>query len=302
MRVRKALKAVVKGIKRWLDEEDESPVPEIPFDNRYDWLRASFKKLIKDPLCSRRPAYVWGVLQGVALGKVLSLERVSVIEFGVAGGAGLLALERLADRVEEMMGIAIEVYGFDTAIGLPKSQDYRDCPNIWLDGQFPMEEELLARRLQRACLKLGLVKDTVPAFLQAGPAPVAFVPFDLDLYSSTRDALRLFDAEHGRLLPRVLCYFDDIIGLTYSDYNGERLAISEFNTAHAMRKLSPLYGLKYFAPHEQRDRAWPELFYFAHMFDHPLYKHPDEIHKPMFMDINGKVTGWQTNHILVSKT
>jgi hypothetical protein len=94
------------------------------------------------------------------------------------------------------------------------------------------------------------------------------------------------------LLPRVLCYFDDIFGLTYSDYNGERLAISEFNAAHVMRKLSPLYGLKYYVPPEVRDHAWPEQVYFMHMFDHPLYKHPDELRKPMLMDIEGNVTGY----------
>jgi hypothetical protein len=64
---------------------------EIPFDNRYDWLGASFQKLKNDPLCARKSAYIWGVLQGTALGKVLGLQQVSVIEFGVAGGSGLLS-------------------------------------------------------------------------------------------------------------------------------------------------------------------------------------------------------------------
>lgn len=273
------------------DKEKEVESQDIPFDNRYDWLKASFQKLNNNlPVTVRRPNFVWGVLQGAALGKVLGLERISVIEFGVAGGAGLIALEHTAERVEEMLQIGIDVYGFDTGCGLPKPQDYRDSPNIWMgEGQFPMDKEQLAKRLRRASLQLGLVKTTVPAFLSSAPAPVAFVSIDLDLYSSTRDALRLFTAEHDRLLPRVLCYFDDLMGLTYSDYNGERLAIAEFNTLHAMRKISPLYGLKYFVPPAYINNQWPELFYFLHIFDHPLYNEPDEVRKPLIMDVEGKV-------------
>jgi hypothetical protein len=281
-----------RPIKDWL-QESEATVTDVPFDNRYTWLGAALEKLMRDPLCAKRPNYLWGVLQGVALGKVLGMESVSIIEFGVAGGAGLLALERIAAHVEEMLKIGIEVYGFDTGTGLPKPQDYRDCPNIWLgEGQFPMDKKNLEKRLERAALKLGPIAETVPAFLRSSPAPVAFVSFDVDLYSSTRDALKLFEAEHSRLLPRVLCYFDDIIGLTYSDYNGERLAISEFNSSHAMRKLSPLYGLKFFVPMKHARSPWPELFYFLHIHDHPLYNEPDEVLKPTLMDIEHRVTGW----------
>ena len=103
-------------------------------------------------------------------------------------------MEHISARVEEMLGIGIDVHGFDVETGIPKTQDYRDCPNIWLDGQFPMDKKELEKRLRRAQLKLGLVKETVPAFLETSPAPVAFVSFDLDLYSSTTDALKLFEA------------------------------------------------------------------------------------------------------------
>ena len=277
----------------WLSEANEEPQAEIPFDNRYPWLGASFEKLMRDPLSAKKPAYIWGVLQGVALGKVLGMERVSVLEFGVAGGAGLLALERIAARVEEMIEIKIDVYGFDTGTGLPKPEDYRDCPNIWIgQGQFPMDQKELEKRLQKASLKLGAIAETVPEFLNSSPAPVAFVSVDVDLYSSTRDALKLFEADYDRLLPRVLCYFDDITGLTYSDFNGERLAISEFNTSHAMRKISPLYGLKFYVPPKYRDSLWVESMSFMHIHDHPLYNRPDEVLKPMVMDIDAKVTGW----------
>ena len=274
--------------------EPEEPPADLPFDNRYPWLGATFEKLMRDPAASKKPAYIWGVLQGVALGKVLGLKQVSVIEFGVAGGAGLLALEHIAATVEQLIDIRINVYGFDTGKGLPKPKDYRDCPNIWIgEGQFPMDQEKLRSRLQRASLKLGPVGEMLPDFLKSAPAPVAFVSVDVDLYSSTMEVFELFNADNDRLLPRVLCYFDDIIGLTYSDFNGERLAINEFNASHRNRKLSPLYGLKFFVPQKYRTWAWPELFYFMHIHDHPLYNEPDEALKPMFMDVESNVTGWQ---------
>ena len=252
------------------------------------WIGQSFRKLMQDLIARRRPAYVWGVLQGCALGKVLGYESVSVLEFGVAGGAGLVAMERVAEAAERLIGIRIEVHGFDTGAGLPKPMDYRDCPNLFLDGQFFMDEAALRRELHRAKLHLGRVDTTVPEFVRGTFAPVAFVSFDLDLYSSTRDALKLFEGEYDWVLPRVVCYFDDIIGYTFSDFNGERLAIHEFNDRWPLRKLSPIYGLKYFVPQEEQLARWSELMYMAHFFEHPLYNEPDELRKPMLISIDGK--------------
>ena len=48
-----------------------------------------------------------------------------MLEFGVAGGAGLLSLERIAELVEGLTGVEIEVHGFDTGTGLPAPKDYR---------------------------------------------------------------------------------------------------------------------------------------------------------------------------------
>ena len=106
------------------------------------------------------------------------------------------------------------------------------------------------------------------------------------------DAFKLYEAKEDLLLPRVLSRFDDILGLTYSDYSGERLAISEFNVDHSMRKISPLYGLRHCVPWQARDRPWTDSFYFLHIFNHSLYNRPDSLRKPMFIDINGKETGY----------
>ena len=65
----------------------------------------------------------------------------------------------------------------------------------------------------------------------------------MSLYSSTIKALKLFEADEKTLLPRIQCYFGSSTGHTYSDFNADRLAISEFNDAHQLRKISPCYGL-----------------------------------------------------------
>src|SRR5438132_1216474 len=175
----------------------------IAFDNTYSWLNHTFAELVKDARCRERPQYGWGVMQGAALAKILGVPKISVIEFGVAGGFGLLALESIAAAIEIITNVHIDVFGFDTGVGLPKPADFRDQPNMWFEGQLPMDRDRLISALSRARLYLGPVDETIPSFIASDPAPIAFVSFDLDLYSSTRDALTLFQADHSNLLPRV---------------------------------------------------------------------------------------------------
>jgi hypothetical protein len=109
----------------------------------------------------------------------------------------------------------------------------------------------------------------------------------LDLYTSTVAALQVLDAAHEQLLPRVFCYFDDITGYTFGDYNGGRLAIKEFNDAHDVRKLSPIYGLQYFVPAMKENPFWKDGFYLAHLFHHPLYAQRDGSIIPRLVDVKG---------------
>ena len=272
-RMEPALKSIAKTIlprntiaylKRMTRRESWPPVP---FDNTYEWLNYVFSELHKDGTFTHcPPQYAWGVMQGAALAKVLGLPRVSVIEFGVAGGRGLLALEKISEVIERKANIGIDVFGFDSGVGLPKARDFRDQPNMWLEGQFPMDRAKLESKLSRAKLCLGPVKETIPRFVAGNLAPVGFVSFDLDLYSSTRDALLLFKSDYASLLPRVVSYFDDIFGHTYNDCCGERAAITEFNSFDSAAKICPIYGLKYFVPRFARSDLWPDGMYFAHFF------------------------------------
>ncbi len=268
--VRAAVRKLVGGIRRIA----EDPSPHGPLDHwASPYTRNSlFVEVLEHPGCDHK--YAWGVVQAASLAKVLGIDHVSVIEFGVAEGHSLLCLERIGERVRSLTGVKVSVFGFDTGTGLPKPMDYRDMPNLWSEGSFPMDAAKLTKQLTHATLVLGPVGETVPKFINQDGPPIAFAAFDVDLYSSTRDALRIFEADHRRLLPRVHCVFDDILGYTFGDHVGERLAIADFNATHASAKISPIYGLDRYVPERYAGRMW-EKNYMAHMFGHPLYGQHD---------------------------
>lgn len=220
-----------------------------------------------------RPHYAYGVQQAAVLARRLGIPRISVIEFGVAGGAGLVELDRMARAATADTGVEIDLYGFDTGRGLPKPTDHRDLPYTWREGDFVMDRDALQSRLPRAELVLGDIWETVSGFLaERDPAPIGFVSIDVDYYSSTAAALRLFDGEHGHFLPRVFCYLDDTVGdddqVVHSNYVGELAAVREFNEANDAMKLSPINGLR----HKRAAPApWNDLIYVLHRFDHPDY-------------------------------
>ena len=235
-----------------------------------------------------RPQYLWSTLHAARLAAALGHQRVSVVEFGVAGGNGLLALEAAADIAESLFPVQLEVYGFDVGNGMPAPRDSRDLPWAIEPGIFPMDEAALRRRLQRADLVLGPVEETVAGWVTEDRAPLGFASFDLDLYSATAAAFAVFEAPAQRLLPRVACYFDDIFGYGWSDFAGERAAIAEFNAGHQTRKIGPIHGLKYELPVDDFNRPWPEQIYLAHIFDSPEY---DTLESPL-------PPGWAAAHRL----
>jgi hypothetical protein len=229
------------------------------------------KKLFGFVASRFRPKYAYCVYQGAFLAKRLGYKRISMIEFGVAGGNGLLCLEREAAKTGKKLGIEIDVYGFDTAEGLPSALDYRDLPFVWKKGAMSMNYDSLKKRLKRARLVIGDIRESANDFIEKyKPAPIAAVFHDMDYYSSTKAALRIFDAGSEYLLPRMWNYFDDIGGdnlALLSDYTGERLAIKEFNDSHEHKKLSPAYNLL----ERTHVKYWHHQVFVLHVFNHEKY-------------------------------
>jgi hypothetical protein len=279
--VRKALRVA----NAWIRSDDDTRIPE-DAAFAYPVINAMHATITREAPLIVRPGYLWGALHGAFLAKALGLDSVSLIEFGVAGGNGLTVLELIAERIEHHLGMKVSVYGFDTGKGLPPPKDVRDCPNLFTEGTYPMDIDKLRSRLRRAQLILGSVDETVPLFVSTyRPSPIAFVSVDLDLYTSTKQALRIFDAHTDFLLPRVHCYFDDISGYTYAEFNGERLAIAEFNREHRVRKISPMYALRHYVPKRCADDPWVERFYLAHILDHRLYSRNDGLVRLARLDL-----------------
>jgi len=269
--LRKSLRKLIK----WSEEPPQPPSDIGPCDATE--IRYTSTPLFVSIMNEQQwHQYVWPSVQAAKLAKRLGYDRVSFIEFGVAGGNSLVKLEAIARRLEDYFKINIDVYGFDTGTGLTRPQDYRDMPNLWSEGYFPMDVEKLQNRLTKAQLMLGPVGETVPSFLKKSPAPVAFAAFDMDLYSSTMEAFTLFDAEERLLLPRVHCYFDDILAYSICEFNGELLAITDFNAAHPLRKVAAIRGIRYFVPARFANIRW-ENYYMLHIFDHSLYACNDGI-------------------------
>jgi hypothetical protein len=223
-----------------------------------------------------RPHYAYGIYQAAFLAEKLGIKSISVVEFGVAGGNGLVAMERIAVKIGAHYGLNIDVYGFDSGTGMPEPLDYRDLPYVWQKGFYQKDQSKLQARLQNARLMLGDVAVTTCDFLQqlreACGGPIGFVAFDLDYYSSTKAAFQIFDGSTATRLPRVYCYFDDIIWPEHACHNdciGELCAIREFNEQMARRKIAPIHGLQWMRAHRAR---WNEQMYVHHDFDHPLYR------------------------------
>ena len=220
-----------------------------------------------------RPNYAYGVHRAVTAAANLLFPAVTVVEFGVAGGNGLVALEQHARLIGRAHGVAVKVIGFDTGKGMRPPVDYRDQPHFWAEGNYRMNEAALRARLRSADVIIGDVGSTLPRYLDEhrtalAEAPVGFVSFDLDYYSSTMHAFDLFRApDISHLLPRVGCYFDDTIFSIPAV--GELRAIADFNDEKpSERAIGPICGLRAGLPF---DPPWADQFFEAHSFGHALY-------------------------------
>ena len=231
--------------------------------------RTAIMKLFSASTVSKtyRPHYYSVLYETVRLAASLKYKKISCIEFGVAGGNGLLAIEKYAKKLEKKFGVQIEIYGFDNGTGLPKSNDYRDLPFLWSEGDFEMDVKKLEKKITRSKLILGDVKETVGTFIDDyAPAPIGCVFFDLDYYTSTKSAMEIFNHELINFLPRVICYYDDVIG-SVNNYNGALLAIDEYNNQNTMRKIVKDYGtvtdIKYGCNYKH--------VFILHLFEHLQY-------------------------------
>ncbi|GCE00785.1 hypothetical protein [Embleya hyalina] len=219
-----------------------------------------------------RPHYAYGVRRATESAARLGHRGVTVIEFGVAGGNGLLTLAEHARHYAAATGVAVRVVGFDSGTGMPPAKDPRDLPYLFGPGFYPMDHDRLRARLGETELVIGDLAETLPHYLDTRADllrahPVGFVCLDMDHYTSTTTALDLFRSPaHEYLLPRVTCYLDDLPGTT--EHIGEAAAIADFNAAHPDRPIGRVLGLRAFTPF---DPPWADQIHVHHRLAHPGY-------------------------------
>jgi hypothetical protein len=212
-----------------------------------------------------RLQYSLSLAHAVLQAQHCSYNKITAIEFGVASGGGLFELCRAATYFKEHCDIEIEVYGFDSAIGLPPQiPGYKDHPEIWKQGNYPMgnPDAIRSQLPNWAHLIIGNITDTITEFTDTFTntnSKIGFVSIDVDYYSSTVPCLKIFEMSPELYLPAVPMYVDDMNWLiTYNEWCGEALAIKEFNQTHEMRKIDA-------KPNFQINN-----FHVCHVLDHPI--------------------------------
>jgi hypothetical protein len=229
----------------------------------------TFRAKVAFDLVLRRQ-FAFSILHAADEARKVGLKRLTLVEFGVANGAGLLNMCSVAERVTKATGIGFDVFGFDGGKGMPPPIDYRDHPELYQEGDFPTDVQKLHAALPpNAKLMIGDVTDSVPTFLEqlTAEAPLGFASLDLDYYSSTKAALDVFKNDPEKYLPLTVVYLDDIIDPTNNPWAGELLAVNEFNAENKSRKITPFNALRH--QRFMKNARWIDQIYCLHVHDHP---------------------------------
>lgn len=222
-----------------------------------------------------RQQYAFPILYAADAARRHGYRQVTLVELGVASGAGLLNMCRIAERTTAATGIEFRIVGFDGGKGMPEAVDHRDLPEHFQLGDFPMMDFAGLKRAlpSNAELILGDVAETAPAFAQTltREAPLGFVAVDVDYYSAAKAAMPILLGAAENYLPIVPVYLDDIGVDGSNPWNGELLAVSEFNAENALRKIAPFTLLR--SRRIFKNTQWIDRMFAAHIHDHP-YRSP----------------------------
>ena len=112
-----------------------------------------------------KPHYESILYEACLEAKKLKINQVSVIELGVAGGNGIVSLEKYKKKIEKVLDISINIYGFDTGSGLPESVKDEDLPFFWKSNMYKIDRDALEKRINSKIF-YGDVKNTVDDFIK----------------------------------------------------------------------------------------------------------------------------------------
>lgn len=232
-------------------------------------LFGTVRQKIAYDLILRQP-YAFCIQEAADLAKKHGINKLTLMEFGVAAGAGLLNLCLIASKVTKETGIEFEIVGFDSGEGMPPARDYRDHPEKYFTGDFPVidRRKLLERLPSNARIIFGDIKQSLATFSEQVRAPIGVICIDVDYYWSAKESLEVMLFEAHKYLPMVYMYFDDVQDIDDNEFCGELSAIKEFNAdpARLQRRIASanfLNELRIF-----KRAIWHKQIYLGHIFDH----------------------------------
>ena len=218
----------------------------------------------------QRANYVYGMLRAADVAKYFGKKSTTVIEFGVASGAGLLNMIDVAPFIQKETGVTLRIVGFDTGKGLPPVEGFKDHPELWRSGDFAMEDrDALVRKISgRAEIIWGDISDTIGSFTETidEAAPIGFISIDVDIYTATKAALQCLTGRSEKYNPAISMYFDDVSFFFANEWAGELAAIKEFNVEREFRKISRDMSLP--GPRPRLAASWYPSMYVCHVLDH----------------------------------
>lgn len=263
------LKKIFKSyiLKRIFLERLSEPL-HLNFISIFVYLFGSYRlKIYYDLVLRQQHAYA--ILYATEKAVNGGIKKLTMIEFGVANGAGLINISKICKKLTKIYGVEYQIFGFDTGSGMPDPIDYRDHPELYKFGDYKMDYENLNQLLPENCkIVFGNVNMTVPEFVKSDfllESPIGFVSIDLDYYSSTRDALQILSSDPQKYLDPFPIYFDDVSDYSVNSCCGELLAIKEFNESQNKRKIEQhdfLFFKRLF-----KNAPWIKSIFFVHVLD-----------------------------------
>jgi hypothetical protein len=216
-----------------------------------------------------RQNHAFSLLEATQTAVNRNIKKITIIELGVSTGGGLMNICKICAELSKRYPIEFQIFGFDTGKGMPPPNDFKDHPELYHEGDFRMNRELLEKKLPHNCnLIIGEVEESIPKFLSEQNlenAPIGFISYDLDYYSSTKHAMELLKGPQHFYLPKFPVYFDDIALWSHNSFCGELLAIKEFNEENEFRKIEPDRFLRLRRAFQKAE--WIEHIFFVHILD-----------------------------------
>lgn len=239
----------------------------------YFLLFGTLTKKIDYDLLPRQP-YAFGLNEAFKRAQSLQISNITIIEFGVAQGAGFFNLADIASKLSKVYNIDYSVIGFDTGIGMPKPKDFRDHPEKYRMGDYPSGKLSQAKLPQKTDIIYGPISETVPEFINGleKDTTISFVSIDVDYYSSTKECFEIFHTDSDRFLPSTILYFDDVNNPDHNEFMGELLAIKEFNSETEDKKICKMTQLSNWRIF--KNALWIDQMYFLHVLN-ASYRNPE---------------------------